>query len=198
MPGWSPATRAAAPSPAGCAPSRCTKPTNGSTATSDSGPNASINSPHSWRKTNGHRRHRQTEPHHQAPLQRAAGESLRRLDRPGKNKALDGPGRDQDRARGKRSARRRPLSHRRCRRRPARSTTSAASTAKWSPNEKLVFTWAWKIDAGARVAGHGDVQARRRRHAADLTHEQFFDEEARDRHQGGWNGAMEKLEKYLA
>jgi hypothetical protein len=31
-----------------------------------------------------------------------------------------------------------------------------------------------------------------------LTHEQFFDEEARDRHQGGWNGAMPKLEAYLA
>ena len=31
-----------------------------------------------------------------------------------------------------------------------------------------------------------------------LTREQFFDEEARDRHQGGWNGAMEKLDKYLS
>jgi hypothetical protein len=31
-----------------------------------------------------------------------------------------------------------------------------------------------------------------------LTHEQFFDEEARDRHQGGWNGAMKKLDKYLS
>lgn len=30
-----------------------------------------------------------------------------------------------------------------------------------------------------------------------LTHEQFFDEDARDRHQHGWNGAMEKLGKYL-
>jgi uncharacterized protein YndB with AHSA1/START domain len=31
-----------------------------------------------------------------------------------------------------------------------------------------------------------------------LTHEQFFDEEARDRHQHGWTGTMERLEKYLA
>ena len=30
-----------------------------------------------------------------------------------------------------------------------------------------------------------------------LTHEQFFDEDARDRHQHGWNGSIEKLEKYL-
>ena len=31
-----------------------------------------------------------------------------------------------------------------------------------------------------------------------LMHEQFFDEAARDRHQQGWNGAMPKLEAYLA
>ena len=30
-----------------------------------------------------------------------------------------------------------------------------------------------------------------------MTHEQFFDEEARDRHNQGWTGAMDKLEKYL-
>jgi quinol monooxygenase YgiN len=30
-----------------------------------------------------------------------------------------------------------------------------------------------------------------------LMHEQFSDEEARDRHQGGWSSAMEKLDKYL-
>jgi len=31
-----------------------------------------------------------------------------------------------------------------------------------------------------------------------LTHEQFFDEEARDRHQGGWTRALDKLEKFVA
>jgi uncharacterized protein YndB with AHSA1/START domain len=30
-----------------------------------------------------------------------------------------------------------------------------------------------------------------------FTHEQFFDEDARDRHQHGWNASFEKLEKYL-
>ncbi len=34
----------------------------------------------------------QAKPHHQAPFQGAAGESLRRLDRPGKNEPLDGAG----------------------------------------------------------------------------------------------------------
>ena len=31
-----------------------------------------------------------------------------------------------------------------------------------------------------------------------LQHEQFFDEDARNRHQGGWSSAMEKLDKYLS
>jgi hypothetical protein len=31
-----------------------------------------------------------------------------------------------------------------------------------------------------------------------LHHEQFFDEDARDHHNAGWAGTMEKLEQYLA
>jgi hypothetical protein len=31
-----------------------------------------------------------------------------------------------------------------------------------------------------------------------LTHEQFFDETARDRHESGWIGCLNKLERYLA
>jgi uncharacterized protein YndB with AHSA1/START domain len=65
------------------------------------------------------------------------------------------------------------------------------------PNEKLVFTWTWKstperdslVTVTFRSDGNGTVMT--------LTHEQFFDEEARDRHQNGWNGAMDKLDKYL-
>jgi hypothetical protein len=29
-------------------------------------------------------------------------------------------------------------------------------------------------------------------------HEQFFDEAARDRHEHGWTGSLDKLERYLA
>jgi uncharacterized protein YndB with AHSA1/START domain len=65
-------------------------------------------------------------------------------------------------------------------------------------NEKLVFTWAWKstpereslVTVTFKPDGAGTLMT--------LTHEQFFDAEARDRHQGGWTGAMDKLEKYLA
>jgi uncharacterized protein YndB with AHSA1/START domain len=66
------------------------------------------------------------------------------------------------------------------------------------PNEKLVFTWAWKstpereslVTITIKSDGAGTLMT--------LTHEQVVDEEARDRHHFGWDGAMLKLEKYLA
>jgi uncharacterized protein YndB with AHSA1/START domain len=66
------------------------------------------------------------------------------------------------------------------------------------PNEKLVFTWAWKttpereslVTVLLKPDGGGTLLT--------LTHEQFFDEEARDSHQGGWNGALDKMEKMFA
>jgi uncharacterized protein YndB with AHSA1/START domain len=66
------------------------------------------------------------------------------------------------------------------------------------PNEKLVFTWAWKttpereslVTVTFKSDGDGTLMT--------LTHEQFFDEAARDRHQGGWQAAVEKMEAYLA
>lgn len=66
------------------------------------------------------------------------------------------------------------------------------------PSEKLVFTWAWKstperqslVTLTFKPDGDGTLMT--------LLHEQFFDEEARDRHQSGWDGSFDKLEKYLA
>jgi uncharacterized protein YndB with AHSA1/START domain len=66
------------------------------------------------------------------------------------------------------------------------------------PNEKLVFTWAWRstpereslVTIMIRPDGGGT--------SLTLTHERFFDEAARDRHAYGWNGSLDKLERYLA
>ncbi len=66
------------------------------------------------------------------------------------------------------------------------------------PNEKLVFTWAWRstpereslVTVMLKSDGGGTLLT--------LMHEQFFDEPARDRHHSGWSGALDKLEKYLA
>ena len=66
------------------------------------------------------------------------------------------------------------------------------------PNEKLVFTWAWKstpereslVTVTLKPDGAGTLLT--------LLHEQFFDADARDRHQQGWGGAIDKLEKLFA
>lgn len=65
------------------------------------------------------------------------------------------------------------------------------------PNEKLVFTWAWKSTPERKslvtltFKGDGDGTL------FTMVHEQFFDEAARDSHNKGWTSAMEKLDKYL-
>jgi uncharacterized protein YndB with AHSA1/START domain len=66
------------------------------------------------------------------------------------------------------------------------------------PNEKLVFTWAWKstpereslVTVRIRADGDGSMLT--------LTHEQLFDEATRDRHRYGWTGSLDKLEKLFA
>lgn len=64
-------------------------------------------------------------------------------------------------------------------------------------NEKIVYTWAWRstperqslVTVTFTPDGDGTLLT--------LTHEQFFDEAARDRHNGGWTAALDKLEAWL-
>jgi uncharacterized protein YndB with AHSA1/START domain len=66
------------------------------------------------------------------------------------------------------------------------------------PEKRLVYTWAWHsmpereslVTVEFKPDGDGTLLT--------LTHEKFFDEGARDRHLHGWNGALDKLEKFLA
>jgi uncharacterized protein YndB with AHSA1/START domain len=66
------------------------------------------------------------------------------------------------------------------------------------PNEKLVFTWAWRstpereslVTVLIKPAGAGSLLT--------LIHEQLFNEEARDRHEHGWIGCLDKLDIYLS
>jgi len=65
------------------------------------------------------------------------------------------------------------------------------------PNERISFTWAWKstpereslVTVTIKPDGDGSIMT--------LLHEQFFDECARDRHNQGWTGTIDKLEQYL-
>ena len=64
-------------------------------------------------------------------------------------------------------------------------------------DERLVFSWAWHTtperESLVTVALKQDGDAT----LLTLTHEQFFDELARDRHETGWSGALDKLERFL-
>jgi uncharacterized protein YndB with AHSA1/START domain len=66
------------------------------------------------------------------------------------------------------------------------------------PNEKLTFTWAWEstpereslVTVKLKKAGNGTDMT--------LIHVQFFDEAARDRHEHGWTGTLERLGRYVS
>ena len=66
------------------------------------------------------------------------------------------------------------------------------------PNRKLVFTWTWPNSTPERVS-QVTITFKAVGGGTDLMflHEQFFDEAARDGHQGGWNESFAKLERFL-
>lgn len=66
------------------------------------------------------------------------------------------------------------------------------------PDRKLVFTWTWKSTPERESLVTVDLKPDGDGTLLTLTHEQFYDADARDRHQHGWTGALEKLEKFLA
>ena len=66
------------------------------------------------------------------------------------------------------------------------------------PGRKLVFTWAWRSTPERESLVTIDLKSDGDGTLLTLTHEQFFDEGARDRHRSGWSGVLDKLEKFLA
>jgi uncharacterized protein YndB with AHSA1/START domain len=66
------------------------------------------------------------------------------------------------------------------------------------PNHKLVFTWAWKSTPERESLVTVEIKPDGDGSLLTLTHAQFFDDEARDRHQSGWTGALDKLENFVA
>ena len=66
------------------------------------------------------------------------------------------------------------------------------------PDRRLVFTWAWKSMPERESLVTVDIKPDGDGSLLTLTHEQFFDEDARDRHQTGWNGALDKMAKLFA
>ena len=100
---------------------------------------------------------------------------------------------------GDRSSRRRsPIRHRRPHGQRDEFEVGGVYREIVTPGEKLVFTWAWKstpereslVTVTFKPDGAGTILT--------LLHERFFDADARDRHQHGWTGAIDKLEKMFA
>jgi uncharacterized protein YndB with AHSA1/START domain len=66
------------------------------------------------------------------------------------------------------------------------------------PGERLVFSWAWhstperesQVTVSLKPDGDGTLLT--------VHHEQLFDQAARDGHERGWLGSLDKLEKYVA
>lgn len=66
------------------------------------------------------------------------------------------------------------------------------------PNRKLVYTWSWEstpereslVTVEFKPSGEGTELL--------LTHERFADSQARDKHQHGWNGCVDRLGRYLS
>jgi len=60
-------------------------------------------------------------------------------------------------------------------------------------NRKLVFTWAWRSTPERQSLVTVEFVPDGTATALTLTHEQFADEAARDRHRHGWSNSLDKL-----
>jgi len=67
-----------------------------------------------------------------------------------------------------------------------------------TPPQRLVFSWAWHStpermsQVTVALRAEGDITL------LTLTHDKFFNEDARDGHKRGWTGTLDKLERYFA
>ena len=66
------------------------------------------------------------------------------------------------------------------------------------PNRKLSFSWAWQTTPERESLVTIELNPVTDGTMLTLTHEQFFDEQARDDHGRGWNVALDRLETFLA
>jgi len=64
-------------------------------------------------------------------------------------------------------------------------------------NRKLVFTWAWRTTPERQSLVTVEFVPDGAATALTLTHEQFADEDARDRHRDGWTASLARLATYV-
>ena len=85
--------------------------------------------------------------------------------------------------------------------------TAAGTYREVKPPERLVFTWAWEKDGSEPDFGEVEptemlitLQFHPRGQETELvlTQENFASVESRDRHEEGWTGCFDKLEKFFS
>lgn len=79
--------------------------------------------------------------------------------------------------------------------------TARGKISEFVPGCKLRFSWAWDQEdgsAGQLMEITLDFVPTENGTKLTLYQTNFIDEEARDKHEFGWNGCHDKLEKYLA
>ena len=65
------------------------------------------------------------------------------------------------------------------------------------PPRKLVYTWRWEGGPAADTLVTVDFTPDGDATKVTITHEQFLDAEARDKHNEGWNGCLNRLQRTL-
>ena len=66
------------------------------------------------------------------------------------------------------------------------------------PDSRLVFTWAWHSTPERQSLVTVTVAKDGEGTLLTLNHAEFFDEQARDGHQRGWTGTLQRFAEYLA
>jgi uncharacterized protein YndB with AHSA1/START domain len=64
------------------------------------------------------------------------------------------------------------------------------------PNRRLVYTWAWKSTPERESLVTVEMRAAAGGTELTVRHEQFFDDDARDRHHQGWVACLARLERF--
>jgi uncharacterized protein YndB with AHSA1/START domain len=85
--------------------------------------------------------------------------------------------------------------------------TAVGTYLEIEPPERLAFTWAWEKDGGEPDFGELEPTEmlvaleffpRGKQTELVLTQEKFASVESRDRHEHGWSGCFDKLEKFFS
>jgi uncharacterized protein YndB with AHSA1/START domain len=66
------------------------------------------------------------------------------------------------------------------------------------PNRKLVYTWAWQSTPERESLVTVEFHPAGQRTELVLTHTRFFDTEARDKHNHGWIGCLDRFGRYVS